>query len=243
MKGDKTIAMLEERLQAREPLSAEEMADALCQLGAVVCAPTRRTLAHRMYSELPPCPIFIDTRIQPKGPLSSKQVNLLGQHMALAFEPYAQDRRIILAGVPQSGRHLAEAFSEQWSGDDRESECLKIIRRSKVELALAKQRKPRLETDYSLIIDNATETGNTAGKAALVLQRDGYNVDCFVLVNRDEGARELLEAINVRLIAFVSLMTVVKKAIELHSQEIWGRLQAFQNALRNRIGLPRVQLP
>ncbi len=251
MRGDKVVAFLEDRLEEGIPLSAEELADVLCQLRTVSFRPTRQTMAHRLLSgqRLPACPVFINTKPQPDGPLSSRTLELLGGHLALAFRDVARKNDFVVAGVPGTGKLLADGFCRYWSSqNDRSTECLVLARRPKqFGFYLSRRRPVSIQTDYAVIIDNVSLTGGSGCSAARALMNAGYaRVDCLFLVDREEGASEAFRAINASPIAHVTLKTIIRRAIALdrvRAETIWPRLEGFQNALRSQVGLSSVTLP
>jgi orotate phosphoribosyltransferase len=247
MKGDKVVTMLVDRLEERIPLKAEELAEVLCRLGTVSFRPTRQTMAHRQYPTLAVAsPVFINTRPEPDGPLTARQVQLLGAHMALSFHEngYCICPEFVLAGVPHAGECLAESFLGAWP-DPRNVVPVTLVRKpDELGFDICGAKHLMVRCRYGLLVDNASSTGITDGSATREMLRlltkggrkknRGVRVDCLVLVDREEGAQEALRQIGVTLMALVTLKTVVKRAIGLgrvRAETIWPRLERFQEAL------------
>ena len=212
----------------------------------------RQTMAHRLYPRLSvACPVFIATRPEPDGPLTREQVLLLGRHLALTIREghYAISEQFVLAGVPNAGQLLAEGFLQEWGSPNTVKDVvpLRLMRDpNDLGFALYGQKQLMVRCRYGVIVDNASSTGVTdrlAAREILSLLTKGrgkqrVRVDCLFLVDREEGAREVLDAIGVKLIAQVKLRTIVRRAIAIDrvQENIWQRLKRFQDTLREAQG-------
>ena len=111
----------------------------------------------------------------------------------------------ILAGIESSGIPLATALALE-----HEKPMIYVRKEAKAH-GLAKRIEGDIFLDgRALIIDDVATTGSSIESAVKALRSEGLAVsDAFVVVDREEGARERLDSIGVRLSSLITLSQLV----------------------------------
>lgn len=165
-------------------------------------------------------PVYVNAKLLISRPEALQETARLIEselHMALAMRNQAVAPFDTIAGVPIGGLHIATALSLQMQTP------LLYVRppREPVEVSA-----PQIEGIYrpgqtALIVDDLAAGGGSLVETAEALRHAGIRVrDAFVLVDREQGATQRLEAIGVRLHCILSLEVMITY---LHSN---GRIHA-----------------
>lgn len=153
----------------------------------------------------------IDLRAKESGgPLEQSTIEALGQDLRLC----AEERRLsfeCVAGVPNAGGRLAEAFSRQ--GDPREEWPVDVFYLEKKDGNIVAILNA-LETDDGeevLVIDDVATHSFRKEQAIGVLRTAGYTVTAvLVVVDREEGAREGLAKLGCTLHALFKISDILE---------------------------------
>ncbi len=193
---------IKESIEAKRVLSLEELALALHSFGAIEVGQYMGTNAHHLYPGLPPCPVLF----KPYA-LGEDILELLGRDLGLTYMGCNHNRKepLIVVGVPGTGAILARGFYEMVKGEETAPIEMRKVPPSSYELQRAFE-DPR----PAALLDSVTATGQTAAAA---IGCSCFTVRDFVsLVDRGEGARQLLQALKepVQLVTAIRLSTICR---------------------------------
>ena len=229
---EEAVELLKARVEAGECLTLEELALVLWHLGTIDVTPRHDLVAHRLYTGLPDCPAYFDPR-----QLEEELAVLLGQDLGLAYLRNACLETVVITGVPEGGVALAQGVFKAWP-----PAMAKLVPMSEKEdgTGFCFDASASFGGGTVLIVDNAASTGTTVKQATLaVKEREGKVRDILVLVDRQEGAQELLQQLPEppRLIAAINMSTVVEVLArhELIAAEIPAALAAYRGAVLEAI--------
>jgi orotate phosphoribosyltransferase len=156
--------------------------------------------------------------VRPEGRLTLTDVRRMARFMVLAVKEKKLEYSGV-AGVPNAGNRLAEAFVQEYYDICHASLPLLTLEKDADKRHVGKLLKvseglPRGEN--ILIIDDVATRATSKEEASEVLRHEGYWVkDCLVFVDREEGAREILRKSHVELHS----VTTLKYMVDLYCAE------------------------
>lgn len=163
----------------------------LLRKGVLDTEPRKLKLHRERNSDAPSCPLYLNFRMQPEGPLSGEDVETLG---TMLWEKIREDGVYFsgVAGIPRAGNPYAEVVS-RLSGKPlfllAKNECGHVI-------CPAGFRPPR---DPILLVNDVITQADSAFEAlAALLGAGGTCRDIAALVDREQGGADLLERFGVR---------------------------------------------
>jgi len=183
-------AYLASSVEAGHKLTPEELALVLYYFDAIEVGSFSNLVAHNLYPGLPDCPVFFDPRR-----LSEENAGHLGEHLGLDFRSctHSRSKEIAVAGIPRAGSTLARGF---FRGLGNKHAILLEMRQVKEPTGFELEEVPGHERTL-VIVDFTSATGTTAERA---VKASPVRVsDVVVLVNREEGASQLLGRLEPRV--------------------------------------------
>ncbi|KXA95712.1 hypothetical protein AKJ65_01030 [candidate division MSBL1 archaeon SCGC-AAA259E19] len=135
-------------------------------------------------------PFYVDLRIVPSYPKLFEKITNLGTQIAKK-EIGNIDQ---IAGVPTGGLPYATAISQNLSLP------LIYVRKEAKSHGRKKAIEGKLRKENALIVDDTTTTGGSVKSAGESVKEEGATVEnALVMVDREEGARENLREIDIKL--------------------------------------------
>ena len=145
---------------------------------------------------------YIDLRVVPSFPHQFRKMIKMLQN--LISEKIGFDNFDCIASVPTSGLVIASALAIEII------KPLIYIRQNPKEYGTGNVIEGKIEKGTrALLIDDVATTGLSLSNAIKALRNEGVVVtDAFTIINRFEGARELLASENVRLYEITDIATL-----------------------------------
>ena len=168
------------------------------------------------------------------------------QELRFANRQGYDNSNFCLIGIPTAGTALAVAASQsdvigQWSDSPAGSRLMREVKKTYGAHNTWVGGEPMHEKHRYALIDNVATDGKSKREAAIKLVEDGYEiseVDCLILVDRQQGALKNIESIGFRRVvvvynlldmtfAFRHLKLWPSEAVEKVEQEIAAHQQTF----------------
>jgi len=191
----------------------EELVARLYGMGAIQFSePGFEFKIHERFPKAPKSPMKIDLRNPPKGLLEEEDIEYLGEILwQTACENNLSYDAVV--GLPRAGEPLAEAFIKAAKADDY---FISLLHLQEKEVKGKRTILPgSISSEFRrkiiLVIDDVAANGLTKIEAVKALLSMGLTVNtCLILVDREEGAEELLSDIGVRLIPSLKMSKILE---------------------------------
>lgn len=163
-----------------------------------------RLKIHQQYPAAPKPLTFLNFRPPPEGPLKTEFVAQIGYYMADNLLKSPKDFNAThVVGVPNAGTRIARTFSRRLTAIDRP---VGLLQMKKVEIDGKDSIQPEVfgenfqPGDRVVIIDDVAASGLNILETAEGLRANGLIAEqSFVLIDRQEGARDRLLSANITL--------------------------------------------
>lgn len=201
-----------------EALSREQVAELIWQEGAVETGP-HRFKYHDRHPDAPIPQVYFNIRGDPDGPLLEEHLRCIGHHMAAQLlKEHPRRRYDLVAGLPNAGLPLAEAFKEVWPYP------IGLLRLKKVRVKGGRRIIPVTRDSYQpgmsvLILDDLLSTAATKIEGIEAVRTLGLVVK-FGVVLVSYG---LLRPKTVRGVKF-SYSFTVSWAFDHYSSKEWWKV-------------------
>lgn len=180
----------------------EELAAKLLEVGAIKFGAFRLKL-HETNPDAPLSPIYIDLRTVDNsrgGPLTPDIVQMIGQQL-YGLAMMLQLRFARIAGVPNAGDPLAEAFASAPSSGSR----IPILKLDKIVTTEGRKVEGGVQGYWNphemvLLVDDLITGAHSKLEAIQVLENQGLRVrDVLVVLDREQGGLQELERREITL--------------------------------------------
>lgn len=196
----------------RKVLRESEVVVLLQTAGALTLGEPWRLKYHDTHPDAPDNLVYANIRKAPKGDLTDEQLHVIGRHLAANFAELDSDSLHLaqyVVGIPEAGEPLAESFATAWL--EFRGNPLTLVHLGKVEDACGRRivsgRAIFPEGENGVImVDDACSDAGTKMEAADALRSMGLTpTDCIVLLDREQGGKERVEAQGINFHASFTL--------------------------------------
>ena len=202
-----------------------QVADLLFELGAIKFGASKLKL-HETHPDAPLSPIYLNLRTpdNPKpGPLTPVVLDLIGDVLYGLIHIDRIARFNYFAGIPNAGEPFADALAPKLAGWDKNVEQIHLIKEEKD----GKREIVGVREDLKAIVgyaecplnvlvidDLITRAGTKLGAIKSLEEAELTVTDILVLVDREQGGREQIEAAGYRLHAAFTLKQLLHYYVE-----------------------------